>query len=227
MLIPQHGRYSRDEWLTGPSTAETAPELADKGQKLALLDDLVFFAPFAPHFHPVLGRPSTPVECYLRLIFLKFRHWLGYETLCAEVSDSISWRRFCRIPLDATVPHPTTLQALDILAKAGDQWGQARTLTSIGSCLADLGRHEEAIERLTQALRIRREITDQRGQAETLDQLAVVLLQTEAPVKARHAWRAALAIFEQLGDPQAETVRTRLRALAGAGQTHCSATKFP
>jgi hypothetical protein len=30
----------------------------------ALLDDPVFFAPFAPHFHPVIGRPSTPVECY-------------------------------------------------------------------------------------------------------------------------------------------------------------------
>jgi transposase, IS5 family len=28
----------------------------------ALLDDPVFFAPFAPYFHPVLGRPSTPVE---------------------------------------------------------------------------------------------------------------------------------------------------------------------
>jgi IS5 family transposase len=78
----------------------------------ALLDDPAFFAPFAPHFHPVLGRPSTPVECYLRLMFLKFRYRLGFESLCAEVSDSISWRRFCRIPLDARVPHPTTLMKL-------------------------------------------------------------------------------------------------------------------
>jgi IS5 family transposase len=78
----------------------------------ALLDDPALFAPFAPHFHPVLGRPSTPVECYLRLMFLKFRYRLGYETLCAEVSDSISWRRFCRIPLDGRVPHPTTLMKL-------------------------------------------------------------------------------------------------------------------
>jgi transposase, IS5 family len=78
----------------------------------ALLDDPVFFAPFAPHFHPVLGRPSTPIECYLRLMFLKFRYRLGYESLCAEVSDSISWRRFCRIGLDGTVPHPTTLMKL-------------------------------------------------------------------------------------------------------------------
>jgi len=43
----------------------------------ALLDDPVFFAPFARYFHPVLGRASTPVECYLRLMFLKFWHRLG------------------------------------------------------------------------------------------------------------------------------------------------------
>ena len=78
----------------------------------ALLDDPAFFAPFAPHFHPVIGRPSTPAEWYLRLMFLKFRYRLGYESLCAEVSDSISWRRFCRIPLDGRVPHPTTLMKL-------------------------------------------------------------------------------------------------------------------
>jgi IS5 family transposase len=78
----------------------------------ALLDDPAFFAPFVPHFDPLIGRPSTPVECYLRLMFLKFRYRLGYESLCQEVADSISWRRFCRIPLDGRVPHPTTLMKL-------------------------------------------------------------------------------------------------------------------
>ena len=34
-----------------------------------LLDDPVFFAPFAAYFHLILGRPSTPVECSLRLMF--------------------------------------------------------------------------------------------------------------------------------------------------------------
>jgi transposase, IS5 family len=77
-----------------------------------LLDDPVFFAPFVPHFDPRIGRPSTPMEVYLRLMFLKYRYRMGYETLCREVSDSISWRRFCRIPLDGSVPHPTTLMKL-------------------------------------------------------------------------------------------------------------------
>jgi len=52
------------------------------------------------------------METYLRLMFLKFRHGLGYESLCREVADSITWRRFCRIPLDGKVPHPTTLMKL-------------------------------------------------------------------------------------------------------------------
>jgi IS5 family transposase len=92
------------------------PEVLRLPEELAWVDalrgDAAFFAPFAPHFHPVMGRPSTPVECYLRLMFLKFRYRLGYESLCAEVSDSISWRRFCWIPLDGRVPHPTTLMKL-------------------------------------------------------------------------------------------------------------------
>jgi transposase, IS5 family len=96
--------------------ARLPPELLRLPEELArvdaLLDDPAFFAPFAPHFHPVPVRPSTPAEWYLRLMFLKFRYRLGYESLCAEVSDSISWRRFCRIPLDARVPHPTTLMKL-------------------------------------------------------------------------------------------------------------------
>ena len=78
----------------------------------ALLDDPVFFAPFVPFFDPRMGRPSTPMETYLRLMFLKFRYRLGYEVLCREVADSITWRVFCRIPLDGSVPHPTTLMKL-------------------------------------------------------------------------------------------------------------------
>jgi IS5 family transposase len=78
----------------------------------ALLDDPVFFAPFVPFFDPRIGRPSTPMETYLRLMFLKFRYRLGFESLCREVSDSITWRQFCRIGIDRPVPHPTTLMKL-------------------------------------------------------------------------------------------------------------------
>jgi len=77
-----------------------------------LLDDDRFFAPFRAYFDLTFGRPSIPVETYLRLMFLKVRYRLGYESLCAEVADSISWRRFCRIDIDGRVPHPTTLMKI-------------------------------------------------------------------------------------------------------------------
>src|SRR5215472_16429260 len=82
------------------------------GRVDALLDDPVFFAPFAAYFDARIGRPSIPVETYLRLMFLKFRYRLDYESLCREVADSIAWQRFCRIPLGVRVPHPTTLMKI-------------------------------------------------------------------------------------------------------------------
>jgi IS5 family transposase len=84
----------------------------------ALLDDPVFFAPFAAHFDARIGRPSIPMETYLRLMFLKSRYRLGYESLCREAGDSISWQRFARIPLGTRVPHPTTL--MKITTRCGD-----------------------------------------------------------------------------------------------------------
>jgi transposase, IS5 family len=77
-----------------------------------LLDDPVFFEPFVPFFNPVIGRPSIPIETYLRMMFLRFRYRLGFETLCAEVADSWAWRRFCRIPLTDAVPHASTLMKI-------------------------------------------------------------------------------------------------------------------
>jgi IS5 family transposase len=78
----------------------------------AYLDDERFLVPWETLFDRRLGRPSVPVDTLLRLLYLKHRYGLGYETLCKEVSDSISWRRFCRIGLDRPVPHPTTLVKL-------------------------------------------------------------------------------------------------------------------
>src|SRR6476659_3706210 len=102
-------QVSRWEAVLPPELLKLPDELA---RVAVLLDDPVFFGPLEPFFDPRIGRPSTPMETYLRLMFLKFRYRLGYESLCREVSDSITWRRFCRIGLDGAVPHPTTLMKL-------------------------------------------------------------------------------------------------------------------
>jgi len=75
----------------------------------ALLEEERFLEPFRQRITAATGRPTIPVESYLRLMFLKHRYGMGYETLCREVSDSFTWRRFCRISIDGRVPDSTTL----------------------------------------------------------------------------------------------------------------------
>jgi IS5 family transposase len=78
----------------------------------ALLDEERFLAPFRSRLTARIGRPTIPIETYLRLVYLKHRYGLGYETLCREVSDSFTWRRFCRIGIEGRVPDPSTLMKL-------------------------------------------------------------------------------------------------------------------
>jgi IS5 family transposase len=75
-----------------------------------LLDDPTFFEPFRPFFHPSAGRQSVPMETFLRLMYLKYRYRIGFESLCREVTDSVSWSRFCRIPLGGRAPDHSTLK---------------------------------------------------------------------------------------------------------------------
>jgi IS5 family transposase len=90
-----------------------APEVKVLSEELTaidtLLDDDRFLEPFRKRLMSNEGRPTIPMERYLRLMYLKHRYTLGYETLVKEVADSLSWRRFCRIRLDEPVPHATTL----------------------------------------------------------------------------------------------------------------------
>jgi len=89
------------------------PELFHLNEELTrvdkLLDDDCFFAPFRERFGTSIGRPTTAVATYLRLMYLKQRYQLGYEVLVKEVSDSLAWRRFCHLDLGDRVPDSTTL----------------------------------------------------------------------------------------------------------------------
>ena len=58
------------------------------------------------------GRPTIPMEVYVRLMIVKQRTGWGYETLVREVSDSLHLRRFCLIALGERVPHESTVRKL-------------------------------------------------------------------------------------------------------------------
>ena len=104
-------RISNDQ----PSLWESVlrPELFQMSEELTkvdrLLDDERFFAPFRKRFYTRVGRPTIPIATYLRMMYLKYRYKLGYQTLVKEVKDSFTWRHFCHLSLEDRVPDSTTL----------------------------------------------------------------------------------------------------------------------
>jgi IS5 family transposase len=98
-----------------PSLWETVlpPELFQMNEELTQVDKLLkdehFRAPFQQRFGTGIGRPTTAVATYLRMMYLKYRYQLGYEMLVKEVKDSFAWRRFCHLALDERVPDSSTL----------------------------------------------------------------------------------------------------------------------
>ncbi len=99
------------------------PELCKLNDELSkvstLLDNENFFSPFVKRFTTKTGRPTVPVQTYLRIMYLKQRHQLSYEVVVEQIGDSIMWRIFCRIPFDKPVPHYTTL--IKLTKKYGDE----------------------------------------------------------------------------------------------------------
>jgi IS5 family transposase len=89
------------------------PELFQMNEELTQVDKLLnderFLTPFKAKFGTNIGRPTTAVATYLRMMYLKYRYQLGYEVLVKEVKDSFAWRRFCHLSLEEKVPDSTTL----------------------------------------------------------------------------------------------------------------------
>ena len=77
-----------------------------------ILEDERFIKPFVEMFNTKRGRPTIPVEVYIRMMYLKHRFSLSYESVEREVSDSIKWRIFCHLTFEDKVPDSTTLVKL-------------------------------------------------------------------------------------------------------------------
>ena len=71
MLITTNPQPTLWETILPPGYQDLPRELAAVD---GLLDDPVFFAPYRAHFSALWGRPSIPIETYLRMMFLKHRY---------------------------------------------------------------------------------------------------------------------------------------------------------
>ncbi len=66
MLVTTNGQQTLWETILPPGYQDLPDELAAVD---GLLDDPAFFEPYRAHFSPLFGRPSIPIETYLRMMF--------------------------------------------------------------------------------------------------------------------------------------------------------------
>jgi tetratricopeptide (TPR) repeat protein len=76
-----------------------------------------------------------------------------------------------------------------------------------------MGRPHEAIKYAKRALHVARLIGNQQGESLALYTLGKAMFDSGQAHAARQAWQQALATFEELGAPQAGSVRQRLHDL--------------
>jgi len=93
------------------------PSVFELGEELTKVDKLLsnhlLLKPFEDLFDPTMGRPGTPIDVYLRMLYLKSRWGLTYEEIESEVRERLTWRRFCNLSLMDSVPDSTTLIKLN------------------------------------------------------------------------------------------------------------------
>jgi tetratricopeptide (TPR) repeat protein len=108
-------------------------------------------------------------------------------------------------------------ESLAACVETSDRYGEAHVLDGMGRANRALGHSGQAIDLLEQSLLARHEVGDRHGETTTLLHLGELYSDTGQPRASRQAWREALAICEDLGDPRAAELRDLLSLTNGTG----------
>jgi DNA-binding SARP family transcriptional activator/Tfp pilus assembly protein PilF len=103
-------------------------------------------------------------------------------------------------------------EALALARETGDQLNEAEALSGLGEVLLAGGRPGEAIRQHLSALRVARQIDAKHEQADAHNGLGHASHALGDARQARHHWQRALALFTELGAPEAGQVRAQLAA---------------
>jgi DNA-binding SARP family transcriptional activator/tetratricopeptide (TPR) repeat protein len=104
-------------------------------------------------------------------------------------------------------------RALAVLVELGDRNGQAATCDSLGLAQHQLGRYADAAESYRRSVALCRELGDRHAEATVLTRLGDTQLAAGDRAAARATWQDALGLLVNLEQPEAETVRAKLRDL--------------
>jgi DNA-binding SARP family transcriptional activator len=102
-------------------------------------------------------------------------------------------------------------KALVAQRELGNHIGEAATLDSLGYIHHQLGHHDQAIACYEEALRVQGDTLIAEERATVLLHLGDAFQAAGEAVQAGSAWRQALSILEDMGDPGADSVRQKLQ----------------
>ena len=102
-------------------------------------------------------------------------------------------------------------QALVLHQQFGNRRGEAAALDSLGYACHHLGQHSEAVTCYQRSLGLFRELNDRSNEAEILIHLGDAHQSAGHRGHARDSWRQALDILDDLGHPDADQLRDKLR----------------
>jgi tetratricopeptide (TPR) repeat protein len=127
----------------------------------------------------------------------------------ASVLNSIGWSRLKIGDHEQALSY--CQQSVTLHRTIGNRHGQASALDSLGYVYHHIGDQHRAMQCYERARTMFNDVGDRYHEAYTLVHLGDAR-HASSDTTAAEAWRAALVILDQLGHPDAATVRAKLRA---------------
>jgi tetratricopeptide (TPR) repeat protein len=135
----------------------------------------------------------------------------GNQTGQADALNQVGW--YLALLGDHQQALTACQQALALFQEVGDRVGEAATWDSLGYVHHHLGNYPHAVACYEHALPLLRALGHRYEQAATLSRLGDTHHAAGNPQATRDAWQQALAILDDLNDPDADTVRAKLTTL--------------
>lgn len=104
-------------------------------------------------------------------------------------------------------------EALRLYRNVGEDYGTGFVLNNLANAYMSAGQTDDAVITYRRAATYRREIGHRQGEAESLRGLGTALRMAGDVEAAREALEAALVVFEEMDQPEADEVRAELEAL--------------
>ncbi|MBP2330432.1 tetratricopeptide (TPR) repeat protein [Kibdelosporangium banguiense] len=140
------------------------------------------------------------------------------ESLAIHLEEDDTWGEATALALLARANHslgqfeqalPQLDRALEIRRDHGDQRNVGNALNDLSQLHDSLGQFDQAMAEAEEALDIHRAVEYWHGEATAHERLAAVLDHTGQAEAAAEHWRAAITLYDKLGDPRADDIRNR------------------